>query len=378
MTVHFGSEQQQAAEAAAERATLPLTIFHHKGTFYCEGHCGDLSEVADKLRQIHHGATPVEIQDIDGRVLVAAHEPIPERIPGTPRPLNEAFQSKRKDLKPQRRSRADSEHTVKRNWGLGLIIIATLLALGFAVWVVEDQPGETFVPGFSGTHQTYGPMKGNERKALPGPTTPQRLGGDNEIRKMEQARQELERLPKGKIVLDAPKAMKVGDIRAVYANVGINVPIELLRRHSRPTDQSHEAFLSVSREMGATLTGPGFSITPTTHEQQGVAEGFPTVWSWNVEAKQEGEQELEATLYVLLPVGDKSTRQRIDSYTHKIGVSIKEQSWAEWLKSSKEEVEAVHVIAITLGSAVMAVLGWLGLSYSRRRQIENRNQTEAT
>lgn len=35
---------------------------------------------------------------------------------------------------------------------------------------------------------------------------------------------------------------------------------------------------------------------------------------------------------------------------------------------------AVHVIAITLGGAVMAVLGWL-LSYGRRRVTENRNQT---
>jgi hypothetical protein len=35
------------------------------------------------------------------------------------------------------------------------------------------------------------------------------------------------------------------------------------------------------------------------------------------------------------------------------------------------------VIAITLGSAAMAVLGWLGLSRSRRRQTENRDQ-EAT
>jgi hypothetical protein len=167
--------------------------------------------------------------------------------------------------------------------------------------------------------------------------------------------------------------MNLGDTRAVYANVGINVPIELLQKHSRPTDQSHEAVLSVSSEMSATLTGPGFAITPITPEQQGVAEGFPTVWSWNVEAKQDGEQELEATLYVLLPA-----RQRIDSYTHKIGVSVKALSWGEWLKSSKEEVEAVHVIAITLGSAVMAVLGWLGLSYSRRRGSESRNQTEGT
>jgi hypothetical protein len=127
---------------------------------------------------------------------------------------------------------------------------------------------------------------------------------------MKQSREALEQLPKGKIVLDAPKAMKVGDISAVHANVGINVPIEVLRKHSRPTDQSHEAILSVSSEMAASLTGPGFAISPTTPEQQGVAEGFPTVWSWNVEAKQEGEQELEAALYVLLPVGDKSTRQR--------------------------------------------------------------------
>jgi hypothetical protein len=125
--------------------------------------------------------------------------------------------------------------------------------------------------------------------------------------------------------------------------------------------------------MAATLTGPGFAITSTTAKQQGVAEGYPTVWSWNVEAKQEDEQELEATLYVLLP-----SRQRIDSYTHKIGVSVKAQSWTEWLKSSKEEVEAVHVIAITLGSAAMAVLGWLGLSYGRRRVTQNRHQTDMT
>src|SRR5262249_35903034 len=54
------------------------------------------------------------------------------------------------------------------------------------------------------------------------------------------------------------------------------------------------------------------------------------------------------------------------------------QSSTEWLKSSKELVAAVNVIAITLGGAVMAVLGWLGLSYGRRRMTENRNQTEMT
>ena len=187
---------------------------------------------------------------------------------------------------------------------------------------------------------------------------------------MEQFRRALEQLPKGKIVLDAPKAMKVGDTHTVYANVGVNVPIELLRGHSRPTAQSHEAPLSVSSEMAATLTGPGFAITPTTPEQQGVAESFPTVWSWNVEAKHEGEQELEATLYVLMPTGDRSSRQRIDSFTHKIGVTVRELTWAEWLKSRRDDIDAIKGIAVTFGGATMAVFGWLRWSYRRKKNEE--------
>jgi hypothetical protein len=171
--------------------------------------------------------------------------------------------------------------------------------------------------------------------------------------------------------------MKVGDTRAVYANVGVNVPIELLQKHSRPDGQSHEGDLKVSSQMMAMLTGPGFTITGTTPEQQSVAEGFPTVWSWNVEARQEGEQELEATLYVLIPSGEKFARQRIDSYTHKIGVSIKAQSWADWLKSSKDEVDAVKTIVLTLGGAITGVLGWLGWSYSRHKKNENGGEVTA-
>jgi hypothetical protein len=37
--------------------------------------------------------------------------------------------------------------------------------------------------------------------------------------------------------------------------------------------------------------------------------GSRLVWSWNVKANVDGEQELEATPYVLVPDGDKSARQ---------------------------------------------------------------------
>ena len=49
----------------------------------------------------------------------------------------------------------------------------------------------------------------------------------------------------------------------------------------------------------AMFGGPGFTIEATTPEQQNIAEGHQTIWSWNVTAKQAGEQELEATLYVI-------------------------------------------------------------------------------
>jgi hypothetical protein len=195
---------------------------------------------------------------------------------------------------------------------------------------------------------------------------------DGPIAKILRDRQAtLEQLPTGKIVLEAPKAMKVGEVREVHANVGINVPIEVLRKHSRIEDtQSTEGALRVSSEMIAVLTGPGFKIIATKPEQQSVAEGFPSVWSWDIEARQEGEQELEATLYVLLPSADKSSRQRIDSYTHKIGVSVKDQTWGEWLKSRKEEIDAVKALTITGAGAITVVLGWLGWSYGSRKKNE--------
>lgn len=196
-----------------------------------------------------------------------------------------------------------------------------------------------------------------------------------EQRRMAERKQALENLPKGKIVLDAPSSMKVGENRGVHANVGINVPVEVLRRYVRPGDQAAESVLSVSSEMAATLTGSAFKITATTPERQGVAEGRPTVWSWDIEARDAGEQELEATLYVLLPGGDEKSLQRIDSFTHKIGVTVKEQTWSDWLKARKEEIEAVQTIILAIAGAASAVFGWLGWSYARRRRNENRGAT---
>jgi hypothetical protein len=182
--------------------------------------------------------------------------------------------------------------------------------------------------------------------------------------------QELQQLPKGKIYLSAPIEMKVSDKRVVDARVGLNVPEEVLKGHARAGDQSTEGTLRVSHEMVAILSGPGFAITSITPEKQAVAEGFPTVWEWEVEAKVEGAQELEATLYALVPDSPSTTaQQRIDSYTQKINVSVKPQTWGEWIKSTGEEIGAIKGILLSLGAIAAAVFSWFGISRKRQRRV---------
>jgi hypothetical protein len=162
--------------------------------------------------------------------------------------------------------------------------------------------------------------------------------------------------------------MKVGDSRKVEASVGFNVPLQELRRHARPEDQTFEGKVRVSAEMIATLVGPGFVIKPLSPEQQTIAEGFPSVWSWAFEAKNDGEQELGATLYALVPNADKTAQQRVDSYTQKISVNVREQTWGEWFEALSKEFDAVKTIVVGLVGAATGVAGWFAYLAARRKK----------
>jgi hypothetical protein len=186
-------------------------------------------------------------------------------------------------------------------------------------------------------------------------------GSQDAAQKMAALRKAIEALPKGNIVLDAPSKMAVADEREVKASVGINVPITKLRQQSGPSDQRVEGSLSLSPEMVATLSGPGFTIEQVTPEKQSIAEGYPTIWSWNVTAKQEGDQKLEATLYVLVDDDNETSRIRVESYSQTISVSVRPQTWGEWLDSISHELGTVKTIVLTIGAIVTAVLGWFGI-----------------
>jgi hypothetical protein len=158
--------------------------------------------------------------------------------------------------------------------------------------------------------------------------------------------------------------MKVTEKRRVDLNVGINVPMEVLSQQVPSTDQVFEGSPRISAKMAATLTLAGFKIEAVTPEEQPIAEGFPTVWSWYIEAKDPGDQVLEATLYAI--VG--TDRLRVASYSQKITVNVIEMSWGEWLQTLSHQIDTVKAIVMTVGGIATAGLGWFGISLTRRKK----------
>jgi hypothetical protein len=210
-------------------------------------------------------------------------------------------------------------------------------------------------------------------EAQPAPAPPPRVAAapasDQTLETLQKRRDALANLPKGSIVVDAPGAMKVAEKRRVDAIAGLGISADELKKTlpQQAGTQQLAGALRISAEMAATLSGPGFKIEATTPEQQTLAEGTPTVWSWNVEATEAGDEELIATLYALIPEGDKTTRQRIASYAQKIAVSVRPQSWSDRLDTFAKEFDALKGLAVALFGLATLVLGWFGVSLVRRK-----------
>jgi hypothetical protein len=181
------------------------------------------------------------------------------------------------------------------------------------------------------------------------------------VERMNSLGAEIRNLPKGKIFLDAPATMMVGEAREVEARVGIDAPLEALKGRAPAGARSISGVLAVSNTMSAELTGASFEIVAESPKLQSVAAGYPTVWRWKVRATEDGDRELEATLRALVTNGDPDG-QFIDSFKASVKVSVKPLTWTESLKSVSEDVSAAQAIAVALVAMATALLGWLGFS----------------
>jgi hypothetical protein len=237
-------------------------------------------------------------------------------------------------------------------FGLGGLIMTPLL-----VWMHYSQP-------------ITGPEQSSDLGALESvfgildtsPTT----SPQGDIERLVILGRVLESLPKGNVVLDAPTNMVVGDRRQVTATVGYNVPIIALIKTISTSRQQLFGSLRISSEMSARLIGAGFDIKSSTTDAQTIAQGFAAEWNWVITAEQEGDQQLEVTLYASVIDGSKSVPVRVESFVQKISVSVRATSWSERLDAVSHELKTLNTIWLTLGGFGTAALAWFGLHWRRR------------
>jgi hypothetical protein len=80
---------------------------------------------------------------------------------------------------------------------------------------------------------------------------------------------------------------------------------------------------------------------------------------------------------------DKTIRKYVNSFSQTITVSVRELTWGEWIKSLSSEIDAVKAVVVSFSGAVVAILGWFGISSFRRKEkvarshVRKQEQSEA-
>lgn len=172
-------------------------------------------------------------------------------------------------------------------------------------------------------------------------------------------------LPDGKVTLNAPSQMTVGDVREVSALVGVGVAKEKLEEVFRQGDQHFSGDAKISHKMRARLTGANFKIEGVTTEEQVVALGLPTMWKWKVDAALEGTQTLTAMLYAVVASGKDEVEIMVDSYDQNITVDVKPLTLRSAWESAKTAFEEATAMWIAVTTFLAAVLSYTGRKFGK-------------
>ncbi|PND29091.1 hypothetical protein [Sinorhizobium sp. M4_45] len=181
-------------------------------------------------------------------------------------------------------------------------------------------------------------------------------GEDTALRQMRSLGETIQSLPDGKVALNAPTQMTVGEPREISAVVGVGVPTEELAEVFRKGDQHFSADAKVSHKMVARLTGANFKVEEYTTGQQLIALGNPTMWKWRVTASLEGTQTLTAMLYAVVTNGKDDVEVLIDTYDQEITVEVKPMTWMETFSAIKNSVKEAWEIWLAVGGLVSVVV----------------------
>jgi len=132
----------------------------------------------------------------------------------------------------------------------------------------------------------------------------------------------LEKLQFGNIAFNAPKTMNLRDTAVIQLMLGLETPIDKLKRMIEAAGEKEGAHIRVSDRMEARLSGTNFAITAITPEIQAVSRSEITEWKWEVKPSSDGRHYLHLTMSALLSVDGASTPRAIRAFDKMIEVEV--------------------------------------------------------
>jgi hypothetical protein len=170
-----------------------------------------------------------------------------------------------------------------------------------------------------------------------------------------------------RIAFNMPTSLRRGETIQIELllslHESIDELIEKLKRRSVAIGEKEGADIRVSHRMEARLTGPGFTITAITPEQQLVGVLEATEWKWNVKAVTSGQQLLHLTLAAIFFLENSQTTLAVRTFDKHIDVTV---SWYKPVSSFIGDNWQWLWTAL-----LVPVVGWLWAWYFRRKNSDD-------
>jgi len=245
----------------------------------------------------------------------------------------------------------------KRPFLVGGILVVVLLVVGFVFLSLQTRTMSVE------SNQKTSP--GRAPASLPAPTV---LPSPPKLTSLPNTLQEFSTAnPGASVAYTAPTKMDMGQDANVTAVLSIQQSVDalkaILKKQTVEEIQVDGAKVDVATRMIATLSGFGFTISPSGQQEQPVLINKPTTWSWQVKADQEGLRTLNMKIEAVIGVDGQNLRREIEVKNWKIDVAV-----GPWEKAQQFAGEVADFLAdlkeIWLG---LAFFGSLVISRARGR-----------
>lgn len=130
----------------------------------------------------------------------------------------------------------------------------------------------------------------------------------------------LQELKLGAVIFRAPDTLQQDSVATAELLLKPAVSIEEVRQRIEESGIVETAEVHISDRMEARLEGQAFDVTAISSERQAVSAVKPTLWEWEIAARESGRHTLHVTLDVLLEVNDHDIPRSVRTFSRTVTV----------------------------------------------------------